>query len=356
MPKRLTPREIETALQTPYHDRSPRVLEVLKALPEDVDPALAARAATGLIGDSYHPTWLFARTCRRMPVSVIRAVLTLLDGDSRPHAFILREYVRRDAPSDALARDWDEALQILLDLETTYAWGSKQKKAKFQALAERPRVMQALQTAAVACEKVSLDLLAVLAAEASDASLDALIPHVERAVQTQDWELDRLQFLRTHARSTPVMDDLFSRMKVLIEARQARSPALGLARELGFGELDVFWFQVHLSSAAFDGFPAYRHQAHLSVDSRSATWFHVSLSESSSTDILNPKSTAFTSATVHRDDLGLGTCEPSGFPAWLSTATERLRTRWNFDGMHVGASLRGKKRAHIERWLRGQVV
>jgi hypothetical protein len=352
MPKRPTPLEIEAVLRTPSHERS-NLLEVLKMLPDDVDPALAARAAVGLIGDSYHPTWLFARTCRRLPVPVIRASLALLEADRRPHAFIIREYVRRDAKDDVLAADWDEAMQVLLGLETTYAWGSKQKRAKFQALADQPRVLQALQTAAVACEQVSLDLLAVLAADGSEASLDALIPHIERAVRQQDWELDRLQALRTHARSTPVMEDLFSRMKALFEARQARSPALGLAKELGFGEPDAFWFQVHISSPALDGSPAWRHQVHLSVDSRSATWFHVSMSEANLADILRPRSTSFTSDKVHCDDLGLGTCVPSAFPAWLAASAERLRTRWNFDQLSLGTSVRGKKRNQLERWLRG---
>lgn len=354
MPKRPTPLEIETALRAPSPERSPRLLEVLKALPDDVDPALAAGAALSLIGDSYNPAWLFARTCRRLPVPVIHAILEQLEADRRPQAFFLREYVRSDLEADALAAEWDSAMQALLDLETTYTWGSKQKRAKFQALAAQPRVLQGLQTAAVACEKVSLDLLAVLAADASEASLDALIPHVERAVRQQDWELDRLQLLRTHARSTPVLEDLFSRMQALIAARRARSPALGLARELGFGEPEAFWFQVHLASPALDGVPAYRHQVHLSVDSRSATWFSVSASESSPGDLRHPKGTSFSSDELHRDQLGLGTCEPAGFPSWLAASAERLRTRWNFDGMHFGTSLRGKKRDRLERWLRGE--
>ncbi len=354
MPKRLTPREIDAALRTPYHDRSPRILDALKALPEDVDPVLAARAAVSLIGDSYHPAWLFARTCRRLPVPVIRAVLEELAADKRPLVFFLREYLRTDVPEATLAADWDAAMQVLLDLQTTYAWGSKQKRAKFQALADDPRVLQALQTAAVACESVSLDVLAVLAADASDASIDALIPHVERAVTQKDWELDRLQSLRTHARSTPVMDDLFTRMEALLSARKAMSPALGVARALGFGEPETFWFRVHLSSLAHNGMAAYRYQAHVSINSRSATWFSVNLSDSNPLDILHSRDTSFSNEEVHRDELELGTCEPTGVPAWLAAAAERFGLRWNFDGMAVSTSLRGRKRTQLERWLRGK--
>jgi len=65
------------------------------------------------------------------------------------------------------------------------------------------------------------------------------------------------------------------------------------------------------------------------------------------------KGTSFSSDEVRRDELGLGTCEPARFPSWLAAAAERLRTRWNFDQMHMGTSLRGKKRDQLGHWLRG---
>jgi hypothetical protein len=353
MPKRLTPSELDAALRAPYHDRSPRILDALKALPEDVDPVLAARAAVSLIGDGYHPAWLFAKTCRRLPVPVIRAVLAELAADRKPLLFFLREYVRTELDGDALSAEWDAAMQVLLDLQTTYAWGSKQKRAKFKALAEDARVLQSLQTAAVACESVSLDVLAVLAADASDASVDALIPHVERAVSQKDWKLDQLQSLRTHARATPVMDDLFTRMETLLSERKATSPALDVARALGFGEPETFWFQIHLSSLEHDGMPAYRYQAHVSVDSRAARWFSVHLSDTGPLNVLQSLGTSFNSEGTQRDELELGTCGPTEVPAWLAAAARRFGLRWNFDGMSVSTSLRGKKRTQLEQWLRG---
>ena len=317
MARRLPTQELESVLRSPQESRA-RFLDVLKALPEDVNPVLAARAALSLFRDGYKGLWLFARTCRRLPAPVIRAVLEQLVEDRRPHAFFLREYVPSDASESTLTATWDAAMQALLDLDTTYAWGSKQKKAKFQALADNASILHALQTAAVASEQVPLDMLAVLAADGSDASVDALIPHVERAVTSQSWELDRLRYLRKHARSTPAMDSMFTRLEALLDTRKATSPALAFARELGFGEPATFWFQAYLASPAFDDVPAYRHQVHLEVDSRSAVWFRVSLSE------VTPLA-------------------PPGTP-----------TRWSFETLSLRTSVRGQKRDQLERWLRGE--
>jgi hypothetical protein len=357
MPKKpLTLREVQAVLEAPDKDRS-RLLDVLKALPEDVDPTLASRAARSLIPkpphDGPHITWTFARTCRKLPAPVIHALLEQLEEDRRSHAFFLREAVPRDAGDAELTAAWAAALQALLDLDSSYAWGSMQRKAKLQALAREPRMLQAIQTAAVACEAVSLDMLAVLAADASEASIDALIPHVERAMRLQDQNLDRLQLLRTHARSTPVLNDFFARIQAQFDTRQAHSPALRFARELGFGERDTFWFRVYLMSDEREVAPAYRYHAHMSVDSSSDTWFSISVSKSDPTSGSTARSTSFTSKETRRDELELGTCEPAGLPAWLARAEEKLGVRWDHDEAFRSTSLRGTKRARLEQWLRG---
>jgi hypothetical protein len=354
MARRPTPRELEFILRSPNKPGS-RLVEVLKSLPEDVNPILAARAALTLVREDPQRMWPFARTCRRLPAPVIRAVLEQLEDVRRPHAFFLRELVPREARDSELTAAWEAAMQALLDLESSYAWGSKQQKAKFEALAGNPSILHALQTAVVASETVSLDMLAVLATDASDASVDALIPHVERAVVSQDWALDRLQHLRKHARSTPALDAMFARMQGLLTERKASSPALAFARELGFGEPATFWFHAYLASPAFDDVPAYRHQVHLDVDSRSATWFSVSLSELPPNPLdTTSRGTSFNNVKVYYDHLGVGPCEPPGFPGWLAAVASKLHTRWSFDTMSLRTSLRGQKRDQLERWLRGE--
>ncbi|MFP2960462.1 hypothetical protein ACLEPN_22230 [Myxococcus sp. 1LA] len=338
----------------PTRENWEQFTQALKALPADVDPELAAQAALSLIEGPRVSLWSFGRKCQQLPAPVIRALLNRLEADSRPHAYFLREAVRRDAPDSELQAAWKAALLGLLDLETTYAWGSKQRKAKFQALADNPALLQAIQTAVVACEQVSLDMLAVLTVDASDASVDALIPHVERAVQSQGWELDRLEDLRKHARATPAMDDLFARMQALLQSRRARSPALDLARQLGFGEQETFWFTAYWGDAIREeaGFLTRNYNGHISVDSRKPVWFQVLLSKREGLLSMDRASTRFDNEKLHEDDLGVGACEPLQLPAWLARAARHLGTEWSVGTSAPRTNLRGKKREQLAEWLR----
>ncbi|MFY1826017.1 hypothetical protein ACN47A_08900 [Myxococcus fulvus] len=335
-----------------------RLIKALKKLPEDVDPVLAAGAVLQLLPEDRSSFWTLGRHCQQLPAPVIRAVLERLEGDVRPAVFFLRESVDREGSDEALRESWRTALQGLLDLDVTYAWGSKQRKAKLQGLAANPVLLQAIQTVVVASEEVSRDMLAVLTIDASEASLDAFIPHVERAVQSQGWELDRLEDLRTHARSTPALDALFERMEALLQARRARSPALELARALGFGEPEVFWFRIYATGGeeGDERSMMYRDHCHLTVDSRNPVWFNFSMATRGEEDALGMSETVFhfNSEGLRRDTLGLGACEPTRFPDWMARGAERLRTRWRLEQMSVMTSLRGKQRTRLEAWLKGR--
>ncbi len=348
-----TTREIEAVLQSPGGERG-RFLEALGKLPRDVDPGVAARAALSLIGGDVPGFWIFARTCGQLPAPVIRALMEQLGEDRRPHSFFLRECIPLDASEPELTAAWETALQALLDLDTSHAWNSNQQEAMLQTLAKKPAILHAIQTAAVACEKVPLPMLAVLAADASDTSVDALIPHVERAVTQQDESLDRLQSLRVHARSTPAMDALFARMRALLEARPGYLPALEFARGLGFRELDLFWFQAQLVSRTNREAPGDCYQVRLSVDSRSAAWFKVALSGAVDSVRAPPPFTLFSSDKVHFDKLRVGTCEPAGLPRWLATTGAKLGMPWDFNRMTLQTHLRERERDRLERWLRAE--
>ncbi|MCP3061197.1 hypothetical protein LXT21_20660 [Myxococcus sp. K38C18041901] len=357
MSRRRAPEDLHALLGAPSPDWE-RLTKALKKLPQDVDPVLAAGAVLHLLPEDRSSFWTFGRHCQQLPAPVIRAVLERLAGDMRPAVFFLRECVDREGSDEALCESWRAALQGMLDLDVTYAWGSKQRKAKLRGLAANPVLLQALQTVVVASEKVSLDMLAVLTIDASEASLDALIPHVERAVQSQGWELDRLEDLRTHASSTPALEALFERMEGLLQARRARSPALELARALGFGEPDVFWFRFYATGGEEGDARSmtYRDHCHLNVDSRKPVWFDFSMATRGEQDALGMSETVFrvTSEGLRKDTLGLGDCEPTRFPEWMARGAERLRTRWSLEQMSVMTSLRGKQRTRLEAWLRGR--
>ncbi|NTX06676.1 hypothetical protein [Myxococcus sp. CA040A] len=357
MSRRRASEELHALLGEPAPDWE-RLIKVLKKLPVDVDPMLAAGAALQLLPADRSFFGSFGQHCQRLPAPVIRAVLERLAGDVRPAVFFLRESVDREGSDEALCASWRTALQGMLDLNVTYGWGSKQRKAKLQGLAENPVLLQAIQTVVVASEEVSLDMLAVLTIDASEASLDALIPHVERAVQSQGWELDRLEDLRTHARSTPALDALFERMEALLQARRARSPALELARALGFGELDVFWFKLYAAGGEEGDARSmtYRHHCHLTVDSRAPVWFSFSMSTwgpDGEPGRIVPVFD-FDSEGLQNDTLGLGACEPTRFPEWMALAAKRLRSDWDLEQVSVMSSLRGRQRTRLVKWLRGE--
>lgn len=338
---RRTVQEVEEALRT---GRATRAL--LNALPEGVDPRLAADVALRTIREDtdYHPTWSFARDCRRLPVPVAEEVLRRLAAKPRtPHGVFLAEALR----DDLTPASWAAALGALSDLQTTYGWGSRQRKAKLAALARHPRFLPAIRAAVAGCPKVPLDMLAVLVADGSEDSLEALIPHAERAARARDRGLDLLQRLRTHAAKTPLLDALFEHVGGLLTEREAQSPALELARRIGLGALDTFFFEQYFGSTAHEHEVAVV-QAHLAVDSRRPEWFRVNVSA-------GRRITAFDSRTVYGDGLGLGRCTVDELGPWCARAAEALQISWELP-ITPRTNLRGKKRARLVAWLRTTIA
>jgi hypothetical protein len=331
-----------------------RVLDIINRYPQHRDPVLAARAALSIIDEGSQGLWLFAAHCRGLPAPVIHAALGRLVEDRRSHAFFLRECVPYEADEAETTRAWDAALLALLDLDPSHAWGSQPWREKRQALADNPPILQALQTAAVACESVPLDMLAVLAADASDASVDALMPHVERAIASgQEDAQQRLLRLRTLARSTPAMDAVLARLDAVYKAHPNRKAALGFARELGLGELDTFWFEARFPPPGGEARRLRGYGAELSVDSRSGPWFRVSLEHEGDGAPAPTRRTRFDSKHVHHDGLALGTCTPATFPDWLAAAGRKLQTEWNPGQLLLTTDLPEAQREVLERWLRG---
>jgi hypothetical protein len=314
-----------------------------------VDPELGA---TGALDVASRHTWHFARTCKDLPPPVIRAVRAKLESLSTPTAIFLRESVGADATDEELAPAWRAALVALLDLDTTYAWGSKQRRAKLAGVASNPKLVAAIQAVAVGCERPPADMLAVLTIDASEASADALMPHFARAARDRDGTLDLLERLERHARDTPAMKAMFERVRALLADRNASSPALDLARRIGIGEVDTFWFSGYLGSTQPNEHRVPHVQSNLTIDSRGGDTFSVSVSRSGGG--VSWVGTKFNQDKIHRDDLGLGRCEPDDLPAWLARAATSLDITWGFDEMGIRTNLRGKKRDRLLGWLRGE--
>jgi hypothetical protein len=118
---------------------------------------------------------------------------------------------------------------------------------------------------------VDTDWLAVLVADGSDASIDALIPHL-------DGDMEVLERLRTHAADVPHLRSLFAESEAKLRARRAASPALDFARAIGVDDVDVFWFRASLNSRESRRDRVSRYQGNVRVDSRLVRWFSVGIS------------------------------------------------------------------------------
>lgn len=320
--------------------------DALKQLPPDVDPQLAsAILAKQFDGPS---VWAFARAYKKLPEPVIRALLVRLERRTNAFSIFLRVYTA-DAPD--LCDAWERGLFRLLSLDTTYAWGSKQKRAKFTELASEPRVVEAIQAAVVANEEARIDALAVLAVDASDASVDALMPHFERAARDKNRKLDRLAMLRKYATATPAMTQMLARVDAMLDERNASSPALDLARHIGLGELKVFWFHKYVGSSTLNRNSVPWYQGHITVDSRESEWLAVSISEVPGSVAGRRLYTSFNAYVLKSDTLELGRCTPQELPQWLAASAKKLNFAWDFGEVGGRSNVRGAKRERITQWL-----
>lgn len=329
------------ALAQKYGDR-----DVLRGLPAGADPELTAQLA--LRWFTAH-TWVFARSVAKLPAPLVRAIRGALEQHHDANAIIVRHLVDLTADDDELLAQWRTAMAALLDLDSSYEWGSAQNKAKLRGLAASPRVLEALQAAAATGLPVNVRVLAALAVDGSEASCDALLPHFVHAAKAGDEHLSRLTMLEKHASDTPGMRALLAQVGQRLEQREAQSPALALAAHLGF-EVDSFWFEVGLHSREPNQHAVSRLQGGVRVDSRKARWFDVWLGEVDGFASAGRHS-RFGSGGVGRDELGLGVCTPQDLPRWIASTAQKLGVTWR--SVEPRTNLRGKKKEALHAWLRG---
>jgi hypothetical protein len=287
----------------------------------------------------------FGRTGQGFSPNFVRELLAR-DSKLARHV-LLKLAIPSELPDDELMARWQRAIAALRDLDLTYAWGSKQRRSRFRALATDPAILAAIQGAAAMGEDVPIDMLAVLVADGSDASIDALIPHLGPALDDRDTRLDYLRRLRTHAADTPRVRALLGELDDTYEARNAVSQALALGPVIGIGPMKELWFDISFGSREHDSFNASIVQLHISIDSRSARWFDVYMSVYGVTQF-----TRFGSNAPPVDRHGVGSCEPADLPAWLAATAKHLRVTWG--DRYITSNLRGAKRSRILSWLDGE--
>lgn len=352
--RRRSTKQVEAVLRTGSRDD---ISKAIRNLPADVDAQLAARVI--LSGDDGQAFGAYGwRLDHRFPAPVMRAILELLEQPAQTEehamrglAIFLVTVVPTSFGDAELVSKWKSALRAYFDMGTTYGWGSKQKRQKIRSVAAEPDYVRGVQAIAVGCHDVGRDMLAVLCTDGSNESVDALMPHFDRAERNGE-RLEKLLGLAKHANPDSAgIRSLLGAAKARLDALSQQSPARALAEHIGLGTPEVFWFDASCWSAEPTGRLA-RYQGHVKVDSRSPRWFSVGMAHVD----LRPgnheyRATHFDNQEAREDSLGLGVCTAEEVPAWLSRTAKKLDVTW--DAPHLQSSVRGKKRKVIEDWLRG---
>ena len=314
-----------------------QIYENIRKLPADVDPRAAANVALEILEES---AWHFSRDCKRLPAPVIRELLARKPTDAT-HIYLTLA-VHADPKDAALAKSWARAIQGLADLETINRWESSQKKTKFRALAKNKHLLPAIQGAAANGKNVSDDMLAVLVADGSAESVDALIPNLDPKGSAH--RLDALRRLRVHAKDTPTLRELLGELDR--EAVKLGARGKGIAALIGIPDQPQFWFRARISSAANAG-PVPAIQISIDVDTRKASWFEVAVAKIARGDIAGY--TSFNQSRLHDDPLRIGRCDAASLPAWLASVAKKLRVTWA--PPFVSSKVSGAKLAQIANWL-----
>lgn len=207
--------------------------------------------------------WLLARQCRTP--EVIRAVLDQLEGRDAPTLFM-----RASVRGPDVTEQWLESIDALRaltnpDIARSDKWGSPRRLARLRAIASNPRLVEGVRAAVVAATgPLEIDWFAVLAFDASEDSVDALLPHVARAL---DADAETIDLLLAVVAKAPKREALRRMTDALAAARTSvvtTSQVPELAALLGVSP-EKLRFRLELSA-----WPKTRVRASLSVDGGAA--------------------------------------------------------------------------------------
>lgn len=289
------------------------------------------------------PTWrsllekdpgTFAQTCSAVDAP---KALEALRSSRAAFAVLLCAW----ASGRDVATRWPAMMKALVTLTNPYTLAYKKKW--LVALAADEALVDAARLAVVSARPVPDELIALLAIDGSEASVDALIPFVDEAVKTRSDALDVLEQLkRFRLEKNAAIAALLQVTERSLGERSEASPALAFARQLGLPPKKGFHFTAWVGSAGASGVPGL--QLHLTVDSRKRSWFSVDASR-----ISDMKTTSFDVDSTF-DGLKLGRAAPADWPKWLVRAGKKLGVSWSRD-VFISSSVRGKAREVIARWL-----
>lgn len=279
----------------------------------------------------------FARSTEALSAEELRPVLDALTRAHPADPAVL--FLRSAVDERDLERSWRAAVNALKLFGSMYAWGSKQKREKLAAVAKAPRLLAATQAATAASASVADEYLAVLVLDGSDESVDALLPHFDRALKDPT-RLEALERLRTYAKKTPALEALLGRVDAERAARAKSSPVQELARRLDLMRGERFRVDVSLEAG-----PSGRLDVRL--DSEAPAHFSIWLRFGS-----YEQHTAFDGVALRNDKLGLGASTLDELPGWVARAEKKLGVKFERSTARA-THLRGARLTAFLAWLLG---
>ena len=275
-----------------------------------------------------------AKADSKTVLSLVKAVR----GSKNAYALLIRGWA-----GFGKLETWPQMLKAITIFSNPYKLWYK-KKALTQ-IAQDAQLVEAVRIAAVGGEDVPVEMIAVLALEGSDASIDALMPYVVAACAAKDKRLDGLNAFKRLGVKAPNVLSILKEANSTRDRRIAESPALAVARAIGLPAEPGFFFTASLGSAHHDGRSLPAIQVSLTVDSRDTRWFSGKVFRLS-----DHTSTSFGPSNLHEDRLNVGVKPPHQWPQWLEGAAKMLKVEWDKD-VFISSSVRGAKREQIARWL-----
>lgn len=181
--------------------------------------------------------WKFSHWARPFDDQKIRAMLAALSKEVQKRttgsfsaAALFMISMMDDVAEPQLQSTWRDTMAALDGLNA-YEFGARKKKhEKLRSIAKDRKQLTAWQAAAVGSEWIPTNLLALLLCDGSDESLDALMPHVERARDDRE-RLEQLEAARVFA--APSTERLFAVTDQKLTTLRSASSVLALGRQFG---------------------------------------------------------------------------------------------------------------------------
>ncbi len=295
----------------------------------------------------------FAYDCKAADEAEIRKVLANVERASKKrqpaHSGLLSAatYLKAmvgDATGPELVRCWQKAMTGLDGIQAYQYASRKQKAAKLASLARDGQFVAAWQAAAVGADWLPLDVLSLLLVDATDASIDALLPHVERALT----DPERLAMFEEAARyETPATAALFARMRGELSSQRAASPVLALGERFGLASKGRFRLTVEVRATK----PAKRTRTEVTYDVATVTFdsnndpgFGLSRGQRSRTQGAGSTGSSSWARGV--------ACSLDTLPQALAKLATKDHLEWDFDAVTT-RPLGPKRAAALLDWLRG---